>query len=305
MKFYKTLLASYLLLALNSYLVKAQLSTSGGETQINTATTNTQQSPSVAMDSSSRYAIVWEALTDDGDDYGIYAKIYNASGNVSVSDFLVNSTTANSQRFPDISMNSSTGTFVVVWQSLNQDGDGWGIYQRIYQIDGTQILSESLVNGTTAGNQRHPKVTMQSNGAYIVTWESEGDIYARLFNSNGTANGSEFIVNSTTTDVQNYADIASGVNDDSFVIVWQSLAQDGDGYGIYAQRYTSSGVESGSEFLVNNTTSQHQLEPSVTIDGSGEILIAWSSYIQDSDNLGIYARFYNSFRNSIGFRVFG
>jgi len=54
-----------------------------------------------------------------------------------------------------------------------------------------------------------------------------------------------------------------------FVVVWQSLSQDGSGYGVFGQRYASSGAPSGLEFRVNSYTTDHQRNPAVAVDGAG------------------------------------
>ncbi|MEL7064499.1 MAG: hypothetical protein AAFP00_12230, partial [Bacteroidota bacterium] len=186
-----------LFLLLCTLPLSAQLTTSGGETLVNTTTTNSQQNPSVAMDVRGRYVIAWESLGEDGDEYGIYAKVYDAANSVSVSDFLVNATTSDAQRFPEVAIDTA-GNFVVVWQSLNQDGDEWGIYFRKYTVSGTSSISETRVNVTTSGSQRQPQVAMQSNGDFVIVWESDTNIYARMYNASGVTKTSEFVVNTTT-----------------------------------------------------------------------------------------------------------
>ena len=61
------------------------------------------------------------------------------------------------------------------------------------------------------------------------------------------------LVNTFTTSNQNNPAVAIDADGD-FVVTWQSSDQDGDGNGIYAQRYNASGVAQGSEFLVNTFT---------------------------------------------------
>jgi hypothetical protein len=41
-------------------------------------------------------------------------------------------------------------------------------------------------------------------------------------------------------------------------VVWRSYGQDGDGYGIYAQRYNSTGAAQEGETAVNNYTTSNQ-----------------------------------------------
>ena len=69
--------------------------------------------------------------------------------------------------------------------------------------------------------------------------------------------GSEFQVNTYTPNAQMFPEVASDADGDS-VVVWQSLGQDGSGWGVYAQRYNNAGVAQGSEFQVNTYTLGHQ-----------------------------------------------
>ena len=82
--------------------------------------------------------------------------------------------------------------------------------------------------------------------------------------------------------------------DGDFVVAWQSTGQDGSGNGIYAQRYNTMGVVQGSEFKVNTTVVDNQLNPSVAMDGAGNHVIAWQSRGQDGSSYGIYAQLYDA-----------
>ncbi len=46
--------------------------------------------------------------------------------------------------------------------------------------------------------------------------------------------------------------------DGNFVVAWSSYGQDGDGYGVYAQRYDYNGSPVGSEFIVNTYSTGDQ-----------------------------------------------
>jgi hypothetical protein len=46
-------------------------------------------------------------------------------------------------------------------------------------------------------------------------------------------------------------------------------------YGIFAQRYNSSGVAQGSNFLVNSYTTGTQSRPSIATDNNGNFIISW------------------------------
>ena len=52
--------------------------------------------------------------------------------------------------------------------------------------------------------------------------------------------GVETRVNSYTTSLQTYSKIAA-LSDGGYIVVWGSYGQDGDGFGIYLQRFNAAG----------------------------------------------------------------
>ena len=105
-----------------------------------------------------------------------------------------------------------------------------------------------------------------------------------------TTGSGEFQVNTEALGSQINASTAALV-DGGFVVTWQSNLQDGDGYGIYAQRYDASGSAVGVELQVNTYASDNQSSPSITALADGGFVVAWNS---DGLNSGIYAQIYNA-----------
>ncbi len=166
---------------------------------------------------------------------------------------------------------------------------------------GTETKVNTSVSGTQTENWSTKTVAMDANGNYVVVWmDGSGatdtgiGIYGQRYNASGVAQGAQFHVNTYTADNQSNPTVAMDANG-NFVVVWQSNGQDGSSYGVYAQRYNSSGVAQGSEFRVNTYTTVDQLEAAVAMDANGNFVIAWQSYGQDATNtIGIYAQRYNS-----------
>ena len=212
-------------------------------------------------------------------------------------EFQVNSTTTDAQYSYGIAMDQN-GNFVVVWESYGQDGSSYGTFGRRYNPDGTVAGAEFQVNQYTTNDQGYPRIASDPFGNFVVVWESyrqDGSgqgVFASRYDHFGNATGPEFQVNTYTTGYQSQADVASD-GGGNFVVVWGSTGQDGDGIGIFAQRFDNSGTPVGSEFPVNSYTTGDQQYPVVGMDGAGDFVVVWVGSGPTSGK-GIFARRFNS-----------
>ena len=213
---------------------------------------------------------------------------------------LVNTYTAGAQETNGVSPGSvamdGNGNYVVTWASKGQDGDGWGVYAQRFDASGDKRGGEFRVNSTTQDNQADASVAMNEGGEFVVTWASKGQdgdgwgVYAQRFDASGARRGGEFRVNSATDKDQADASVAMNEGGE-FVVTWASKGQDGDGWGVYAQRFDASGDKRGGEFRVNSATRDDQANPSVAMGASGNFVIIWSSKGQDErKSWGVYAQ---------------
>jgi hypothetical protein len=120
-------------------------------------------------------------------------------------------------------------------------------------------------------------------------------VYARRYRADGTRQGPVFRVNQTAAGSQASADIAT-LNNDGFVVVWSSFGQDGNGNGVYGQRFRADGTRAGREFKVNTRTAGHQQRASVAGLADGGFVVVWESLNRDATRrIGIFGqRFANS-----------
>lgn len=216
------------------------------ESSVNTYTIGNQHSPSVAMDSDGNSIVVWCSDGQDGDSGGIFGQRFFADGNASGPEFSVNTYVSGSQTQPSVASDSS-GNFVVVWSSYDQDGSDWGVYGQRFSMDGMKLGLEFRINTCTLGSQYQPSVAMSSTGEFVVVWTSVDQdasgsaVIGQRYYSDGTALGSEFRINSYETDDQSLPCVSlNGIGD--FAVVWQSYGQDGDGWGIYGQLYNRAPI---------------------------------------------------------------
>ncbi len=156
---------------------------------------------------------------------------------VRADDVQVNSYTTGGQGFPSMAMDAD-GDFVVVWHSAGSagaDSAGYSIQGQRFASDGSVVGTEFQVNSYTTGNQDFPAVAMDSDGDFVVAWESYGSVgtdssdksvQGQRFASDGSVLGAELQVNTYTSSAQIRPSVAME-SDGDFVVVWASNGSDG------------------------------------------------------------------------------
>src|SRR5207245_1844636 len=99
----------------------------GAEFRVNTYTANSQSRPSVAIDGSGNFVLVWQSFGQDGSDWGIFGQRFGSNGARLGTEFQVNAYTTGYQKDPRVAADA-IGNFVVVWNSYGQDGSAGGIF---------------------------------------------------------------------------------------------------------------------------------------------------------------------------------
>ncbi|MBD0416869.1 calcium-binding protein [Oryzicola mucosus] len=258
--------------------------------------------PSVSGVTTGGYNLVWgDTFNDITDASGsaVYRQRYNASDGVLYPTLLVNTTTAGNQVEPVV-IGLYGGGSVIVWQGdANAFSDIYA--QRFTSNFGVPTGGEVVVNTVNDGYQTAPAATALPDGGYVIVWQSASqsdvgwDIHGQRYNANGVRVGTEFRANATTTGNQHSVDVAE-LTDGGFVVVWVSDGQDGDGQGVYAQRYSASGAKVGSELLVAETTAGNQFNPAVAGLSGGRFIVTWTMPdAADTDDLpdtGIFSRIF-------------
>jgi hypothetical protein len=254
-----------------------------------------QLSPCVSALSDGRFVIVWQS-NDNGGDYDIRARVFNADGSPSGAvndDFLVSTTTMNDQSGPSVTT-LADGGFVVTWMSDDHgDGSGNCIRGRLFNADGSAIGDDFILNSTTASDQSSPSITTLADGRFVVTWESldngaDLDIRARVFNADGSPDdavndGDDFLVGTTMTDDQSGPSVTT-LADGGFVVTWMSEdVGDGSGNCLRGRVFSADGSAAGDDFLINSTAASSQMLPAVAALADGRFVVTWQSYDTGAD----------------------
>jgi hypothetical protein len=227
-------------------------------------------------------------------------------------EFQINRYTFNHQADPAIAVDPD-GDFVVSWTDSAQDSTT-GIFAARFNSSGTVLAGEFHVNTYTPAFQTTSSIAMESNGDFVIVWQSyrqvgyanSYSVFGQRFNSSGTRLGVEFQINTYTLGYAFRARIASD-SDGDFVVVWQEKSElDGDSHGVFGRRFNSSGAALAVEFQVNSYTNTGQYSPSVALDADGDFVVAWDSGgSHDGDSYGVFGQRFNSAGTRLGgeFRV--
>ena len=264
------------------------------EVRVNQFTTSTQVTPDVAGLPSGAMAIVWSGDEQDGDGDGVFARAYSGDGAPSV-EFQVNQITTNGQYDPSVTLTVG-GTMVVAWES-KASGD-YDVQLRRFGSGGA-LGDEARVNDTTTGSQVNPDVAALSDGGFVVVWDdgsgadgSYHGVFAKQYNPDGSEVSDEFQVN-TYTNSQQADPAVAGLREGGFVVAWKSYAQLHGNYSLFAQRYHPDGSPAGGEFAVSPAMTNSQQHADVAGLADGGYVITWTTYGQDGDVGGVYARQYD------------
>ena len=154
---------------------------------------------SIAMDADGDFVVAWygavgqEAAT-------ISARRFNPVGQPVGDEIRVSATASIVSGWSSrlVAAMDDDGDFVIAWNGY--DADGGGLYARRFNAAGHALGDEFLVNTTTAGTQWCPSVAIDSDGDFVVAWESrretgvQADAYVRRYSASGQPSADEFHV---------------------------------------------------------------------------------------------------------------
>lgn len=269
----------------------------GSPVQISQTLAEPYSEPDVAMAADGRFVVTWDH-NNDGNNWGIIARRFNADGTAPANEFIANTHTTGNQWYPAVAM-SPDGRFVIAWS----DAGLGATYYRRFEADGSSNMAQDTVSPASQ------QVDVTANNDYFAfSWtaaDNNGNgVYARLQRHDpSNQQFSPFQLNSYTSGQQQLSSIAlantNPLGTTHLATTWQSQFQDGHGTGVFA-RYMSvasqnaTGLTTGSEFQVNSYTTADQINPFVAIDYTGNFIVTWQSAGQDGSPNSIYAQRFNA-----------
>ncbi len=243
----------------------------------------------MAMAPDGRFVVIWQEH-DINNEYTVFARLFMPDGSPDGPEYQVIAP-GNDPYNPAVAIDSS-GNFTIVWRIENH-----GVFGQRFMSDGSPDGPEFQVS-TSGQSHDALDIAMIPNGRFVIVWHAFVEvphsgycwgIMARIYDSNGNPVGDELKVDDFY-ELEEWNPAVSMAPDGRFVVVWQGLDQDGNGFGILARRLDSDGSFMSNQFLINLYTHSDQVNPDVVVGADGRFATAWESLEQDGNGYGIYAQ---------------
>lgn len=181
------------------------------------------------------------------------------------------------------------GSFVAIWTSWGQDGDGDGVFGQRYDHTGTPQGPEFQINTFSTDGQSDPDIAMDRDGNFLAVWKDNdqpeyggtGGIFGQRYDFTGAPIGSEFQVN--TSSLNSLCPTVAMNDHGNAWVAWRMNSH------VFAQGFDHTGAQIGNELQVNTGNGGNQC-PTIALTNSDHAVIAWNSWEQDGDSDGIFAQ---------------
>jgi hypothetical protein len=260
-----------------------------GEIQANLYTIDNPANPSVAP-TAGGFVVAWDSNEQDPDGVGVYARMFDATGTAVTEEIAVADLTAGDQLRPAVA-DGGDGGFVVAWRDtlgLDQPVD---VRARAFDAAGAPLSASVLVSPDVPVERRLPLLARGPGGELLSVWSARNDgddfgVFARPLDAAALPLADARQINSFLVNRQFATSVSAA--DDAFVVVWDSLRQDGSSEGVFARRVNAAAEPLGPEFRINAYTTGEQTQGAVTGLADGTFVVAWTS-VGDGDEYGILA----------------
>ena len=258
---------------------------SGDAFNVNSVPFSDANDPTVTALAGGGYAVSWTGNDIDDGSLTVYARVFDETGAALSPDLVVNTNLAGAQftrgSITENIVGLAGGRFAVVFTDADgADGDGLGVFARVFEANGAAVNAEQVrVNTHVAGTQHLASVSALVGGGFVVTWTDESGhdgsgsgVFAQRFDADGAKVGGEIQVN-TEVDSSQLNSKVEQLGDGGFVVVWQGHSA-GE-YDIHGQRFDAAGAKVGAEFVVPSAAGSVEDQPSIALRDDGTLALAW------------------------------
>lgn len=229
--------------------------------------------PSAARLPSGDLVLVWEVQLEGGR-WAIHGRRMSPVGVLRAAPFLVSPPWAAQATRPAVAA-LANGGFVVVWQSLAEDGSGSGVFGRVFGPEGRPTSEPFPLAEESLHDQSAPRV-VGTKGGFLAVWSGFGpggadrdDVWMRSFDLQGASPSPEHSLGDSREGVQ--AEPWIGRKDaNSVITVWRSRGR------VMGRFWSRDGLPGSEPWEVGGEEGRDRRSPWVVGSGDGApLLVLW------------------------------
>jgi len=260
-----------------------------------------ENAPAVAVIDASpaggNFVAVWQSYGTDGDGYGIYAQMFDKSGQaiggqpafqVNMPLSLIPTDPALGNQISPTVASDGAGHFVIAWQSENQATGDYDVFYRQGSFSAGTLNLQNQVQANTLfapGDQIAPTAAMDATGRFVIAWQSQNlatptlgyDVYAKQGTlAGGLSAGNEFLVNVTTAGDQTNPTASINASSGDFVVAWVGPdPTSAEGAPAIFFNVFTPGLANTGDVRANSAIYHDVSAPDVAMNTSGTIVFGW------------------------------
>lgn len=250
-----------------------------GEVHANETTASRQDFASIATEPGGDLLVSWSSRGQNGADWDVLARRFDAQGRALGGEFRVNATESGRQ-IRSSAVAVATDQAIVAWESLTHDEIQLDVVGRSVSSAPPTAVQEFRINTTSPGNQAHVKLAAAPHGETLAVWQSGApdgsgwDVKAQSFGANRQPDGEEISVNTVIVGPRSGHQRAPSVamNDRTAIVAWSGRGRE-DRAGVF---YTILNVTPSSP-PINHPPNLTKPDDQTVVRGNELIVLATAS----------------------------
>ncbi len=261
---------------------------------VSTESTDNSFFPSIAVDRSGNVHIAWYDYTDyggSGRDLDIFYKRWNATTAAWTTTEVVSTESTDNSWFPTIAVDGSGNVYIAWDDHTNYSGSGTDsdiFYKRWNTTTATWTTTE-VVSTESTDNSWFPTIAVDGSGNVHIAWDDYTDyggsgadyeIFYKRWNATTAAWTTTEVVSTESTGTSILPTIAVDGSGNVHLVWWDGTNRSGSlvTWDLFYKRWNAiTATWTTTEVVSTESTGSDPFRPTIAVDGSGNVHIAWDS----------------------------
>jgi len=262
---------------------------------VSTESTDNSFFPSIAVDRSGNVHIAWYDYTDyggSGTDIDIFYKRWNATTAAWTTTEVVSTESTDNSWFPTIAVDGSGNVYIAWDDHTNYSGSGTDsdiFYKRWNTTTATWTTTEVVSTETTGLEPEGPTIAVDGSGNVHIAWNEytnyvgsgkDWDIFYKRWNAITAVWTMTEVVSTESTGTSILPTIAADGSGNVHLVWWDGTNRSGSlvVWDLFYKRWNAiTATWTTTEVVSTESTGPDPFRPTIAVDGSGNVHIAWDS----------------------------